>query len=266
MRLLPNVIKASECVTVKNGSVFPANNVSVQNVPNATPENIHDQQRQIVSEAFQKAQQIMEAAQNYSMNRVKESTEQMNLEAAQLLVQSREEGYGRGFMEGKREGSELGYREGYEAGCQSGLKKAEEENQAAASELSQMMETVETMKSEILQKFEADIQKLAVAIAEKVIKRELSMNEKAMQSIITNAVDSYRNQEWVRIQVSKNTKTLLQGVDKSIVQALCDVSDNIKIEVSSNLNDGDCIIEMPDQMIDAGMNTQMDTIKHALQI
>lgn len=258
MRSLPNVIKASECVTVKNGSAFPANNGST--------EDLHDQQRKIVSEAFQKAQQIMEAAQNYSMNRVKESTEQMNLEAAQLLVQSREEGYGRGFMEGKREGSELGYREGYEAGCQSGLKKTEEENQAAAAELSQMLETVETMKSEILQKYEADIKKLAVAIAEKVIKRELSINEKAMQSIITNAVDSYRNQEWVRILVSKNTKALLQSVDKSIVQALADVSDNIKIEVSSNMNDGDCIIEMPDQMIDAGMNTQMDTIKHALQI
>ncbi|MBW7573350.1 FliH/SctL family protein [Caproiciproducens faecalis] len=261
---MPNVIKASQYVAVKNGSVFPANNGGIPQTPDSSLQE--DQHRQIVNEAFQKAQQIIEAAQTFSMNKVRESTQQMNQEAAQVLVQSREEGYGRGFADGKREGKELGYQEGYEEGRQSGLQKAEEENQAVAAELSQMLNTVETMKAEILRKYEADIKKLAVSIAEKVIRRELSMNEKAMQSIITNAVDAYRNQEWVRIFVSPNTKALLQNVDKTIVQALSDVSDSIKIEVSPDMNDGDCIIEMPDRKIDAGMNTQMNNIKQALQI
>nr|WP_319488412.1 FliH/SctL family protein [uncultured Caproiciproducens sp.] len=253
-----NVIKASEYVSVKNGSAFPSNNVNLQDSSYESSQGAQDQHRKIVNEAFQKAQQIMEAAQNYSMNKVKESTQQMNQEAAQVLVQSREDGYRRGLLEGEKDGRELGYKDG--------LKNAEEENQAVAAELSGMLETVETMKCEILRKYEEDIKKLAVAIAEKVIKRELSIDEKAMQSIITNAVDSYRNQEWIRILVSKNTKTLLQSVDKSIVQALSDVSDNIKIEVSPDMDDGDCTIEMPDQMIDAGVNTQIDKIKHVLDM
>lgn len=264
MRLLPNVIKASQYVTVKNGTAFPANNGSVPKVPDPPLEE--DQHRKIVNEAFQKAQQIIEAAQNYTVNKVRESTQQMNQEAAQVLVQSREEGYGRGFAEGKKEGRELGYRDGYEEGCRAGLQKAEEENRAAAEELSGMLDIVETGKAEILQRYEADLKKLAVSIAEKVIRRELSMNEKAMQSIIVNAVDAYRNQEWVRIFVSKNTKTLLQKVDKSIVEALSDVSDSIKIEVSPDMDDGDCIIEMPDRMVDAGVNTQTEKIKQALQV
>ncbi|WP_167875127.1 FliH/SctL family protein [Caproiciproducens galactitolivorans] len=259
---MPKIIKASEYVTIKNGNAFPSNNSSLKKPSEAKaakpdPEEEH---RAILNHAFQKAQQIMEAAQNYSANKVKESTERMNGEAALLMARSREEGYRKGFAEGRTKGSEQGYREGY----QDGFQKAENDNKAVLDELSGMLETVEARKEEILQRFESDITRLSLAIAEKIIKKEISLDAKAIQSIIIKAIDSYRNQEWVRIYVSPNTKTLL--ADTTLIKDLQEVSDNVKIEASAEMKDGDCKIEMPNQMIDAGVDTQLNNIKNELQI
>jgi flagellar biosynthesis/type III secretory pathway protein FliH len=113
MSSLPNIIKASEYVTIKNGSAFPANNKALKTVNDQLRE-LEEEQRKaqhnqiVVDKALQEAQQLMEAAQNYSINTVKETTQRMNEEAAQVWAQSHEEGYQKGLSEGQKGGSELG--------------------------------------------------------------------------------------------------------------------------------------------------------------
>lgn len=263
MRLLRKIIKASEYVTMKNGSAFPSNDRNLKpEILSADDYNKQENHRTVVKEAFDKAKQIMEAAQEYSINQVKESTQKMNEESAQILRESQEDGYSKGFAKGREEGTKVGYKEGYE----DGFSKAQDENQEVLNELSEMIKTVETVKADIIKKYEEDIKKLSLEIAEKVIKREISIDEKAMQSIIINTMDSFRNEEWIRIIVSKNTKSVLMDADKSIIKALQDVSNNIKIEASPEMKDGDCTIDMPDRMIDAGVDTQLKNIKQQLQL
>jgi len=262
MRSLPKVIKASEYDSMKSNNNFPLNSGALQteNGRSASQKDDEIEDRSIVTQAFQKAQQIMEAAQNYSLNQVKEATQHMNEEAARVLVQSHEEGYSRGLTEGQKGGSKLGYTDGYAQG----LKKAADECIVTMDELAHMIETVEVMKAEILRKYEADIENLAVAIAEKVIKSQLTIDSKIMQSIILNAMDIYTNQSWVKIYVSKNSKALLENADNSIIQALREISENVKIEASPEMNDGDCKIDMPNQLIDAGVDTQLAKIKQKI--
>lgn len=85
-----------------------------------------------------------------------------------------------------------------------------------------------------------------------------------MQSIVLNALDSYRNQSWVRIYVSNQTATVLLKADNNIVQELQGVSDNVKVIAVSNMNDGDCVLEMPDQVIEAGVDSQLRKIRNAI--
>lgn len=261
---MPSIIKASQYDDVK-AQVFTAVN------PNSAPKKsanmiaeAKDQHQAIVNDAFQKAKNIVEAAQNYSLNQLKESTMRMNEECAQMKIRSYEDGYSEGLAKGKQEGHELGYEDGY----QQGLKKAEEENgeanRSTREELSRILETAENKKEEILEKFEADLQGLAIVIAQKIIKKEVSTDEKAMQSIIRNVLESYRNQEWVKISVSPNTAELLTKADRSMIQSLQEVSDTIKIVASPEMDDGDCRIDLPDRLIDAGTGTQMNQIKAAL--
>jgi flagellar assembly protein FliH len=86
-----------------------------------------------------------------------------------------------------------------------------------------------------------------------------------LHSIIQNAVDSYRNQAWVRIYVSGDTANLLTKADASIAQELKTVSDHVKVVVTTGISDESCVIEMPDQVIDAGVDTQLKKIKSALE-
>ena len=234
-------------------------NPALQSGVNSQPASIQEQSKLILSSAFDKARQIMDAAKSYSQSQIKEATERMNQECVQMKRQSHDEGFALGMIEGRNAGKAAGYREGYEEG----LKKATVDSQQAVNELSQMIETVESSKSKILEKYAADLETLAIAIAQKVVKRELSIDERAMQSIIKNAVDSYRNQEWVRICVSKNMEDVLLKADNNIIEALKDVSNSVKIVASPEMTDGDCIIDMPDRMIDCGADAQIRNIQAA---
>ena len=232
--------------------------VGQKNINQQSP-SIQEQSKLILSSAFDKARQIMDAAKNYSQSQIKEATERVNQECVQMKRQSHDEGFALGMIEGKNAGKAAGYREGYEEG----LQKSATENQQIANEFSRMIEAVESSKSKILEKYAADLEDLAIAIAQKVVKRELSIDGKAMQSIIKNAVDSYRNQEWIRICVSKNMADVLLQADSNIIEALKDVSSSVKVIVSPGMTDGDCIIDMPDQMIDCGIDTQISNTQAA---
>jgi flagellar assembly protein FliH len=270
MRSLLNIIKASQYNELKSRD--PAT-VRKNTPAPAAPAEIdpHEQHEKIVNEAVQKARDIVEAAEYYSMAQLRESTMRMNEECAQMKIKSYEEGYNQGIAAGKKEGKELGYQEGYEEG----LRKTEEEkqklleeikkaNEAKENELKQMLEAVENKKAEILQHFEEGLQNLAITIAEKVIRKEVSLDEKAIRAIVLDVLDSYRNQEWIKISVSQNTAKLLAKSDRSLAEELKEISDNVKIVSSPELNDGDCRIELPDRLIDAGVQTQMECIKSAL--
>lgn len=264
---MPSIIKASQYGDVKSQGSATENPADLLRKSQSIAEyEARDQHQAIVNDAFQKAKNIVEAAQNYSLNQLKESTMRMNEECAQMKIRSYEDGYNEGLAKGKQEGHDLGYEDGY----QQGLKKAEEENKETSrrtrNELSRILEAAESKKNEVLVQFEEDIGSLAVAIAQKIIKKELSTDEKAIQSIIQNVLETYRNQEWVKIAVSPNTAELLTKADRNIIQALQDVSNNIKIISSPEMDDGGCKIDLPDRLIDAGADTQLNQIKSALNL
>lgn len=267
---MPSIIKASQYGDVKSEGILTGNPANLRKASSdgITKDEARDQHQAIVNDAFQKAKNIVDAAQNYSLNQLKESTMRMNEECAQMKIRSYEDGYSQGFTEGKEEGHDLGYREGY----QQGLKKAEGEvreanrqvSEKGRNEISRMLEAIENKKSEVLGKFEADLEGLSIAIAQKIIKKELSTDETAIRSIIQNVLETYRDQAWVKITVSPTNAELLTKADRSIIQSLQDVSANVKIVASPKMNEGDCEIDLPDRLIDAGTDTQLNEIKAAI--
>ena len=48
--------------------------------------------------------------------------------------------------------------------------------------------------------------------------------------------------------------------DNNIVEALKDISDSVKVVSSPGLGDSACILETPDQVIDAGIDSQLDKL------
>ncbi len=247
MRLLNKVIKASQYTSL---SAEP----EAQKIqPKAAA---GEKVKSVLDQAFEKANKIVESAENYRASQMQEC----NRRADEELQDAKKQGHEAGFARGRKEGKEAGMRQGLAEGAQ----KAEAENRKTLHELDEMIQSVEKSKTEILSKFESGLQDLAVTIARAIVKKELAIDPKTLHSIIQNAVDSYRNQAWVRIYVSGKTADLLTKADLSIAQELQSVSDRVKVVVTPEFSEESCVIETPDQVIDAGLDTQLEKIKSAL--
>ena len=53
-------------------------------------------------------------------------------------------------------------------------------------------------------------------------------------------------------------------VDAEFLESLSHLSDNLKIITMNNGEEGTCIIELPDEVIDASVGTQLENIKDIL--
>lgn len=226
-----------------------------------SPSLTDEQARRILEEAFAKAKQIVDSAQEYTTQQMQETRAKIEAETAETKRHGYDDGYAKGLEAGRKDGHAAGYRVGFEEGTQ----KAAADNRKNAEELGLMMETVEKSKTKILHDFQEDLQNLAVAMAKAILKKELEIDDDAIRSIILSAMEEYRNQEWVRIYVSDGTANILLKSDGSIVEALKDISDNVKVVVSPGLDEGGCILETPDQIVDAGIDSQLKKIKTAIE-
>ena len=223
-------------------------------------EREEEQVRQMLERAFLKAKQIVDSAQAYSAQKVQEARDTIAGESAEAKRRGYSDGYAQGTETGRKEGSEAGHR----AGLEEGKKQAEAENRKSLDELSLMIEAVEKSKTQILRKFENDLLDLATAMAQAILKQEIRTDDKAVRNIILSAMEEYRNQEWVRIYVPEKTASVLLKADNSIVDALKDISDSVKVIASPGMADGACILETPDQVIDAGIDSQLTKIRRAI--
>lgn len=254
MKLLNKVIKASQYDQISSG--FPENEAEYS----VAPASAGLKKKEILDNAFKKAKQIVDDAQALSAKQIREANEKIENEFSQAKKSGYDDGFARGFEEGKKAGFSAGKKSGYD----DGFKNAAEENRKNLDELASMIENVEKAKAGILQKFESGLENLAFTMARAILKSELKTNESAMHSIIQNAVGSYRNQAWLRIYVSNSTASILLKSDNNIIDALKGVSDNIKVISKPQMDDGGCILEMPDQVIDAGIDSQLKKFKTAI--
>lgn len=251
---MPRIIKSTQI-----GNMYAAymiNQSALEEVP--VPRSADEAKEQILRDAVEEAGRIAEAANGYADKLIQDTNRQLAQAGNQIRAESREEGY--------RQGLEEGQAAGYEAGFAQGLLEAAQAKQELLDEIAGLLQNIEQQKTDVLDRFSADLQKLAFAIARKVIKTELKTNEAVMSSIVTGAMEAYRNQEWLKIYVSGNTAEILNNSDPPILTKLREISQTVKIVVCPDMKDDDCIMETPDQMIEAGTDTQLKKIEDALMI
>ena len=279
MRSLPSVIKGSQYRLVAappppipsprgpdpgvgeaDGKTEPAALSFRQEEFDQALENVREH---ILEEALEKAKNIVDSADAQCKEQLSEaarSIEEEKTRAQEENARLREESRSQGFAEGQKEGREQGQREGFDEG----KRQVEESERGLLEEMKRVLSDMEAQKTQILHDFEQDIQELALAIAQKVIKMEVNLQGDVMQSIILAATREYRNQEWVNISVSPRMADFLTAGDVAFLSTLREVSPNVKIIASPERKDGDCLIDMPGEVLDVGVDTQMENIRREL--
>lgn len=167
---------------------------------------------------------------------------------------------------------EQGYREGKEAGQQDGFREAYEEQRLLVDqelnrlrkEIADVVDDVSVEKAKLLEKYVDDLKRISLAVAEKIIQTSLQSSGDIIKRMILSATDKIRKKQWAKIYITKCDTGVSMEVDTEFLEALSGLSDNIKIITMDNGEEGTCIIELPDEIIDASVGTQLENIKDIL--
>ncbi|MEG1437433.1 MAG: hypothetical protein RSC30_07630, partial [Oscillospiraceae bacterium] len=148
---MPNVIKPSQYSNVQPRTSNCDCNESSVSMP-MKDGKVNASDSVVLSSAFEKAKKIVDAANSYSMKHIKEATERMNIECAQVKKQSHDEAYAKGLSQGKSEGMDIGYKDGFQRGYEEGLDKSMQEGKGLFDQLTVTIEALENSKSALLER------------------------------------------------------------------------------------------------------------------
>lgn len=204
-------------------------------------DEIETETRKIIEEAKKQAEEILKQAEE---------------EAAQMKTIAIEEG--------RKKGIDDGYKEGYQQAYKETMEKTQEEYQAFLKEMEVIIKDVVVKKNETLQKYRQDLKNIAIAVAEKVIQISLKSSGEVIERMIIAATEKLKTKEWAKIYIAKCDADLMIEGDLDILRAISHLSNHLKVIVMENESPGTCIIELPDEIIDASANTQVENIKEIL--
>ena len=177
-------------------------------------------------------------------------------QAAEMAEAAREEGFQQGFAQGSAQGLEQSLAEQRQLQAQ----QAEE----LAEEVGQFLARANVILERQMDENIGELRDLAIAVAEKVIGISLESSSEVIERMIRMAVDKRKRREWVQIYVTERDARRLVRVSPMLSGALSALSDRVRIIPVSDDEAGVCIIEMPDQIIDASVSTQLDNLRSTL--
>ena len=205
-----------------------------------------------VSYAQIQADKILEEA-HVQAEQIKEKARlDAELKAQEVYSAAREDGFREGYAQGMTKAVEEGARE--------------RELQAAAleGEVNAFLEKASAELDRHMDSFVPDLRDLALAVAEKVVCVSLKSSADVISRMIQTAIDKRKRREWVHIYIAECDAKRLTQMPASLTTALSALSDRVRIIPMADDESGTCIIEMPDEIIDASAATQMHNLRTIL--
>lgn len=192
---------------------------------------------------------------------MEKKVKQMFEDAVQESEKIKADAFEKATREGYSVGYEAGHSQGYQEASDEVAQTLKVEAENLLQELRELIASTEQNKRDVLEEFKEDLKDIAVAIAEKVIHVSLKSSGDIIKRMIVSATEGILSKEWVKIYIAKCDAELIVDGDASLISSLSYVSDRIKIILMEDEAPGTCIIELPDKVIDASANTQIENIK-----
>ena len=161
-----------------------------------------------------------------------------------------------------------GYQEGYVAGMAQATQESRQAREEQAVRLEEevhrfMEHAADTLDRQMDQSVD-DLRDLALAVAEKVISVSLRSSADVIARMIQTAIDKRKKKEWVHIYIAECDAKRLTQLPASLTTALSALSDRVRIIPMADDESGTCIIEMPDEIVDASVSTQLSNLRTIL--
>jgi flagellar assembly protein FliH len=154
-----------------------------------------------------------------------------------------------------REAHAAGLREGEAAGRQ----RAGAELQPVIDRLARSIEEIGGLRARLRAEAEADLIQLSLAIARRVIRRELAIDPEALHGLVLGALEKLRGQEIARVKVHPAHAALVAASLR-----LNSASGNVEVIADPSHPVGTVIFETRHGNLDASVESQLQEIERGL--
>jgi flagellar assembly protein FliH len=161
-----------------------------------------------------------------------------------------------GQLEAKiREAHAAGVREGEAAG----RKAATAEFQAAIDRLGHSIEEISGLRARLRREAEQDLIRLALAIAQRIIRRELAVDPEAIHGLVLGALEKLQGQEICRVRVHPSHAPQVSACLRQLAPA-----SPVEVVPDASREPGAVIFETERGNLDASVETQLREIERGL--
>ena len=161
-----------------------------------------------------------------------------------------------------------GYREGYAQGMAKAMEDGARDREAEAARLEKevqaFLEKATLAREEMLNQTQAEMLDLCIAVAEKIVRVSLRSSSDVIVRMIQSATERMRRQEWVHIYISGCDTRGIAQISPALTTSLGALSQHIKVVPMGDDESGTCIVETPEEIIDASVSTQLSNIRDLL--
>ncbi|MEG6585879.1 FliH/SctL family protein [Dendrosporobacter sp. 1207_IL3150] len=202
----------------------------------------------LLKEAHEQAKTIIADAENQSETIITDA----KAELEELRNQAQNAGFEQGYSDG--------YVKGKEAALADSLKTLLE----AVEKSEQIMSmTDQEMRDSVLDA-ERHILEIALAVARKILVREIDENPMVVLPIVKNALEKVRDQDQIVIKVNPEDYDLLLQARRDL-QVIVGREHSLTIANDQTIEIGSCIIESSNGTVDARISTQFEVLAKTLQ-
>ena len=188
-------------------------------------------------------------------------------EAAEILERAREAAQLEA-AEIYRAAEEEGRLEGYQAGVAQAMEESRQQQEQMAArmqdEVEKFLEKAGVALDRQLDENVNELRDLAIAIAEKVVCISLRSSTEIIGRMVQAALDKRKHREWIHIYISESDAKRMSQIPASLTAAVSGISDRVRIIPMADDDSGTCVIEMPEEIIDASASTQLGNIRALL--
>lgn len=180
----------------------------------------------------------------------------MLAEAEAKIEELRQAAYDEGFARG--------HAEGLAKGEMDGLAKAQGTVDEAIEKSQRLIGMAEEQARQALAEAEREMVELALAVASKILAKEIAENPTVVLPIVRAAIDKVRDQEQVTVRVHPDDYELVLAARLELSSMLS--RDNaLSVVADGALKSGDCVLDTPYGTVDARIDTQLELVKSALR-
>ena len=207
----------------------------------------------VLEAARREAERILTEAREEAERAREDILTRAGQEAEKIREEARQEGSREGFAEGRRQAAA---RE---------EERTKESLLAFEKEMRQALASVKQAKETCLETYLGELKDCSIAVAEKVIHISLRSSGEVIRQMIVAATEKLSKSAWVKIYIDRLDYEMLIKADRDVLEELSHLSDNIKFIVMDREEEGTCVIERPDEVLDISVNSQMENIKEILE-